>query len=98
MHLVACKKSLFGRFNITASTQAITLHLDALSYTLKDTKYEAERGNFVENKAKRRKITSTLSDAQRQESFNERQINFYSSYVRVCAKINDNTGIDRIVG
>ena len=62
------KKGLFERFNVTASTEVIRLHLDALLYTLKDIGYEPEQGNSAENKAITSKFASSLLDTQRQES------------------------------
>ena len=53
-------EALKSKFGITFSKQTIRRHLDGLSYTLKNVRFEPERANSKENKVKRKIFVEKL--------------------------------------
>lgn len=52
--------SIAAKYNISISKTSIWRHLDLLTYTLKDIRFEPERANIIENKVKRKEFVEKL--------------------------------------
>ena len=58
------KMGIGEKFNLGISKESIRNHLDNMLYTLKDIRYEPERGNCDENKLKRKEFAVALLEYQ----------------------------------
>ena len=62
--LYEIRNKIFLEFDLRLSKKSIRLHFDSLLYTIKNIRYEPEKGNTDENKAKRKEFCQNLLNYQ----------------------------------